>query len=369
MAIDVEILTVANGHNLANVNTNFAAIKAALQETVSREGTSPNNMEAALDMDAESIINAGNISAVDVIVSGESIVPLVAGAQASAAASAASAVDSDASADASAASADASAASAVDSAASADASAASAATFDPPIEMPDAVKREHVTSNSWITSTTPVDNTWRALTWSPELGLFVAVSSIGTGDRVMTSPDGVNWTSRTSAVDNDWRAVAWSPELGLFAAISVTGTGNRVMTSKSGHSVVYRGGAIATQYFSIVGFDYTVDTAVGDGAGYFHIPPDLNGMSLTYVHAKVITAGTTGTTDIQIANDTQAVDMLSTKLTIDSSETGTDTAATPAVINAANDDVVTNDLIRIDVDAVSTTAAKGLLITLGFETS
>jgi hypothetical protein len=47
----------------------------------------------------------------------------------------------------------------------------------------------------------------------------------------MTSPDGINWTSRTSAVDNDWNSVCWSAELGLFVAVSFTGTGDRVMTS------------------------------------------------------------------------------------------------------------------------------------------
>lgn len=84
-------------------------------------------------------------------------------------------------------------------------------------------------------------------------------------------------------------------------------------------------------------------------------------------HAEVITAGTTGTTDIQIYNVDNAVDMLSTKLTIDSAETGSDTAATAAVINTSNDDVDENDVIRIDVDAVSTTPAVGLIVTLGFD--
>jgi len=115
-------------------------------------------------------------------------------------------------------------------------------------------------------------------------------------------------------------------------------------------------------------FDFTTDVATGDGKFFFHIDPSLDGNDLIDVHAEVITAGTTGTTDIQINNVTQAADMLSTKLTIDSAETGSDTAATPAVIDTANDDVAENDLIRIDVDAISTTAPKGLIITLGFRT-
>lgn len=111
----------------------------------------------------------------------------------------------------------------------------------------------------------------------------------------------------------------------------------------------------------------TTDVATGDGKFYFHIDSRLGGMNLVDVHAEVITAGTTGTTDIQIANVTQAVDMLTTKITIDSGETGSDTAATAAVIDTANDDVAENDVIRIDCDAVSTTPAKGLIVTLGFK--
>lgn len=117
----------------------------------------------------------------------------------------------------------------------------------------------------------------------------------------------------------------------------------------------------------MVVFDFTTDCATGDGKFYFHIDDKLGGMDLVRVHAEVITAGTTGTMDIQIANVDAGVDFLSTKLTIDSGETGSDTAATAAVINTANDDVQTNEVLRIDVDAVhSGTAAKGLIVTMAF---
>ncbi len=84
---------------------------------------------------------------------------------------------------------------------------------------------------AWASRTSAADNQWIAIAWSPQLGLFAAVAFTGTGNRVMTSPDGINWTARTSAADNQWIAIAWSPELGLFAAVAYSGTGNRVMTS------------------------------------------------------------------------------------------------------------------------------------------
>ena len=105
---------------------------------------------------------------------------------------------------------------------------------------------------------------------------------------------------------------------------------------------------------------------MGDGRFYIHIDQRLEKLSLIDVHAEVITAGTTGTTDIQIHNIDKAVDMLSTKLTIDSGEKVSDTAVTPAVINSANAAVDLNDTLRIDTDAVSTTPPLGLIVTLGF---
>lgn len=114
-------------------------------------------------------------------------------------------------------------------------------------------------------------------------------------------------------------------------------------------------------------FDSGTDTATGDGKAFFRIPAVMNGWNLVAVAMSVYTAGTTNTTDVQIRNITQAADMLTTKLTIDSTETDSSTAATAAVIDTNNDDVATGDRIAIDVDAVHTTAAKGLFVELTFQ--
>lgn len=122
---------------------------------------------------------------------------------------------------------------------------------------------------------------------------------------------------------------------------------------------------------SILVFDDSQDVVTGDGAGdiFWRIPQTLNGMDLVRVAAQVQTAGTTGTTDVQVARKRLGgsfVDVLTTKITIDSTEVDTSTAATPAVINTSNDDVQTGDQFRIDVDAVSTTKPKGLTVELTF---
>ncbi|MEM9963791.1 MAG: DUF2793 domain-containing protein [Asticcacaulis sp.] len=92
---------------------------------------------------------------------------------------------------------------------------------------------------NWTTQAA-VDNGWRSVCWSPQLGQFCAVATSGTGNRVMTSSEGIDWVVRVSAADNGWDSVCWSSELGLFCAVGWSGTGNRVMTSVSAHSFPYR---------------------------------------------------------------------------------------------------------------------------------
>ena len=57
------------------LNNNFALIEAALENTLSRDGTTPNTMSANLDMNSNDITNANNINAVSVIANGQTLVP------------------------------------------------------------------------------------------------------------------------------------------------------------------------------------------------------------------------------------------------------------------------------------------------------
>ena len=88
--------------------------------------------------------------------------------------------------------------------------------------------------SNWELRTHVNNKEFRSCCWSPEKSLFVAVSSLGTGDRVLTSPNGIDWTARTSAADYFWRSVCWSPEQNKFVAVTSSGVGNRVMTSADG---------------------------------------------------------------------------------------------------------------------------------------
>lgn len=108
-----------------------------------------------------------------------------------------------------------------------------------------------VSGEVWTTRASASDNDWRSITYGN--GLYVAVASSGTGNRVMTSPDGINWTSRNSAADLFWLSVTYGN--GLFVAvartISATGTNNRVMTSSDGINWTTRTSAADNDWVSV----------------------------------------------------------------------------------------------------------------------
>jgi hypothetical protein len=72
----------------------------------------------------------------------------------------------------------------------------------------------------------------RDITYAPSLGLFAAVANTGVGNRMMTSPDGITWTTRTIE-NNNYVAITWSEEVGAFVAVSNNGA-NRVQRSTDG---------------------------------------------------------------------------------------------------------------------------------------
>lgn len=196
---------------------------------------------------------------------------------------------------------------------------------------------------------------------TPQLGgqLDVNGNAIGDGTREL-----LTFTEDASAVNN---VNIENEATGSGPIISAVGDDTNIDLVLQGKGTgVVHAGPRPVQFLLL---DDSEDVATGDGAGdfFWRVPRVYNGYNIVAVAAAVQTAGTTGTTDIQIHNVTDAVDVLSTKITIDSGETDSSTAATAAVINTSNDDLATGDQIRFDVDAVSTTAPKGLLVELELE--
>jgi hypothetical protein len=105
----------------------------------------------------------------------------------------------------------------------------------------------------WVSRASAADNNWNSVCWSSELGIFVAVSGTGgTGiPAVMTSSDGINWELHSAAAANDWRSVCWSRELGIFVAVAITGLGDRVMSSPDGLTWVVRPSPVDNGWISV----------------------------------------------------------------------------------------------------------------------
>ncbi len=99
----------------------------------------------------------------------------------------------------------------------------------------------------WTGRASVLDHRWTSVTYGG--GLFVAVSSDGVGNRVMTSPDGITWTGRASAADNNWFSVTYGE--GLFVAVSSNGNGNQVMTSPDGITWTSRASAGNNVWYSV----------------------------------------------------------------------------------------------------------------------
>lgn len=106
---------------------------------------------------------------------------------------------------------------------------------------------------------------------------------------------------------------------------------------------------------------------IGDAKTHFTVPIEFDGMNLITVGAHVYAQSTSGTPTFQVHNLTSAQDMLSTAITIDANESDSKDAATPAVVNTAQDDISTGDVIRFDCD-VCGTGTEGMEIRLGFTT-
>lgn len=118
--------------------------------------------------------------------------------------------------------------------------------------------------------------------------------------------------------------------------------------------------AVVTTYilFKVIGPSTNQATGTSVG-GNLEMP--FTG-TITEIGAYVDTAGTTGTATYDVNKGGTTI-MSSTKITIDSTEISSRTAATQPVLTTTS--VTAGDLITVDVDAIQTTPAKGLTIRLG----
>ena len=182
----------------------------------------------------------------------------------------------------------------------------------------------------------------------------------GTNTYVLSS-DGTDiaWAVPRSAS----ATVVGASELATAAEINTSTDAARTMTPGAFSDSNY-----GIRYIQVIVADSGTALTTGDGKAYIHIPAGLNAMDLMEVHAEVQTAPAGSTIIIEISKNGASTQMLSTNITIDASETGSDTAAAAAVIQSnGNEAVATNDVVQINITQIgSGTAGSGLQVTLGF---
>jgi len=152
-----------------------------------------------------------------------------------------------------------------------------------------------------------------------------------------------------------------SPEPVLETDYSVIGK-NKLISNK----LAYRWESAVKRVIELPVIEWSTDITTGNKY-YYIVPDEFNGMNLIRVAATALVAGETGSTTIGVYNVTTSHEMLSTLMAIESGEVSTRTSDTPGVIDAAYDNITTGNILCIHIDAVSSTAPKGLIVELVFE--
>lgn len=212
-------------------------------------------------------------------------------------------------------------------------------------------------------------------------GAFTLAAAI-TGFRRFSAVCATNDTAYYTivAVDSNGNpSGAWEVGLGTYSSANTLTRTTVYASSNAGAAVNFGAGTkhvflsataafVSTAVISVLVTDPNGSAiTTGDGKGYYRVPASLNGFNLAAVAGSVDTASSSGIPTFQLRRKRSGsdVDMLSTKLTIDASETDSSTATTAAVIDTTNDDVATADRIYFDFD-VAGTGTKGVMIEMTF---
>jgi len=152
-------------------------------------------------------------------------------------------------------------------------------------------------------------------------------------------------------------------ELATAAEINTSTDAARVMSAG-----LFSDSNYGIRYVGVVVADSGTALTTGDGKAYFHVPAGLAGMDLMEAHAEVNTAPAGSTIIIEVSKNGNSTQMLTTNITIDAGETGSDSAAAlRAYATDGSEAVAENDLIQININQIgSGTAGSGLIVTLGF---
>jgi hypothetical protein len=206
---------------------------------------------------------------------------------------------------------------------------------------------------------------WRCISYTKASGVAVVVGDYKPGGADVAIADGGTGASTAADGFAALKQAATSSATGVveLSITSEINTGTSTLLANTPDALA--GSIFGTKQVVVKVIADDTTLTVADGLTHFTVPIELNGMNLVSVGAHIYTVSSSGLPNFQIHNLTDAVDMLSTAITIDATENDSKDATTPPVINTATDDVATGDVIRFDCDGVGT-GTKGMEIRMGF---
>lgn len=124
--------------------------------------------------------------------------------------------------------------------------------------------RDASLTTSWSARSSAANNSWEAVAYGNSL--FVALSTSGSGNRLMTSPDGITWTIGAISTDKTWRSICYGN--GLFVAVNQDGdSASSVGTSVDGSTWILRSTSSSTNSWSSVCYGAGKFVSVSDSVG------------------------------------------------------------------------------------------------------
>jgi hypothetical protein len=100
-------------------------------------------------------------------------------------------------------------------------------------------------------SNLPTSGDWRSVRWSQRQGKFIACSFIGT-DRIAISTDGINWVGKSTPIQNSWKSLAYSPKLDRWVCVGQSATNVTNVYSDDGGDTWTAGTLTTGHYWGVV---------------------------------------------------------------------------------------------------------------------
>jgi hypothetical protein len=354
-----DISTFVNDSSaVTSTNANYAAIETAMEKTLSRDGTSPNVMEADFDMNSNDILNVGTISVQDLEIDGDSITDLVDRAETAAT------------------NAEASELAAASSASSANASALAAASSEASVAIDAAAAEQAKLDAEQAASDAQVAK----IEWQ---GAWSALTNYSANDAV--SYDGKSWIAiqaslnHTPADDAYWDLLAdkgvdgsGSGDFSSNTASSVDGeivlfSGTSGKTGKRATTTGILKGASGVLSAAVSGTDYAPATSgsailKGNGSGGFSSAASGTDYAPATSGSSILKGNGSGGFSAAVADTDYTANAFKTIAVSGQSDVVADSAADTLTLAAGSNITITTNATTDTITITGTASAPGMVL-------